>query len=837
MEKKLQEQINESLETASNVKAPDIPVSAEPTVYNPLTSNWSIFGYVLIGLAVLTLVLTQGRLEVFNAGFFGLHTMTFVLGLGALFSYKNETKWFPTRLNLIFVWLVFFQAMAFVFNKEMTVFPPSVMWLQVLLGAHAATLIALTFRDFLPEKVLNALFFLLGVGFILDIYFLISTASLLIFGFAGLLFLGLSIYAYAPLFKVIYTLIFVVKSVPHGRKLGTYFAAGASFSIITTLIFVGFWTNMSQKAHLAHQNTQSPLPAWVRVAQVLPPSVMTEKLLKSGLSGRAGGGFLGGDFDANNDRFHDPLVWIANQIKPLPELSEDERSNALRAIFDARLEAERRLWSGDNLKTATVKTSVGLFPAHRLAFTELELTIENTSKNRSWDRNEAIYTFRMPEGGTVTALTLWVNGEPCEGILTTKEKAAAAYETIVGREMRDPSVVHWQEGNSVSVRVFPCTPEEARHVKIGFTIPLKKEANSLIYKNIEIEGVPMTDAKTELIVQNAPPELVASNEMLTEKISNYDPDWTLKMPCPPLANDGFSFNGKAYKLAETTPLYLPFDAAKIWLDVSKAWSKADFDKVWAMTKHKPVFVFDEHQPVQLTEDNHAAYFDKAHGLNFSVFPIHRVAATDLVIAKSKPSAPNFTDLKGSVMADEMARLLPLAIPVRVFCLNNESSIYLKTLQELRVTHQTGGDLATLQRILTEKTFPITIETPTQFALPNNQLAVVETTEKTATGAPDHLLRLFAYNKILAMTGKNYFRDSVITEGGTPLAQLANVVSPVSSLIVLETQADYDRFDIQKSKDTLGNAALNKAGAAPEPHEWALLLLGLSVMVWVRWRRM
>jgi XrtN system VIT domain protein len=125
--------------------------------------------------------------------------------------------------------------------------------------------------------------------------------------------------------------------------------------------------------------------------------------------------------------------------------------------------------------------------------------------------------------------------------------------------------------------------------------------------------------------------------------------------------------------------------------------------------------------------------------------------------------------------------------------------------------------------------------------------------KIGGDAPDHVLRLFAYNKILAAVGRNYYKKPTIETAEEPLvlpkkqgdfdlkdalllAEKAHIVTPISSLIVLETQADYDRFDIKKSKNALGNAALNNAGAAPEPHEWVLILLAFGVILWTIRRR-
>jgi XrtN system VIT domain protein len=79
-------------------------------------------------------------------------------------------------------------------------------------------------------------------------------------------------------------------------------------------------------------------------------------------------------------------------------------------------------------------------------------------------------------------------------------------------------------------------------------------------------------------------------------------------------------------------------------------------------------------------------------------------------------------------------------------------------------------------------------------------------------------------------GKDFFNEKHIREDLLQQAQTAYIVSPLSSLIVLETQADYDRFDIKKSKNSLENASLKNAGAVPEPHEWALIII-LILSVW------
>ena len=67
------------------------------------------------------------------------------------------------------------------------------------------------------------------------------------------------------------------------------------------------------------------------------------------------------------------------------------------------------------------------------------------------------------------------------------------------------------------------------------------------------------------------------------------------------------------------------------------------------------------------------------------------------------------------------------------------------------------------------------------------------------------------------------------------AKMAYVLSPVSSLVVLESQHDYDRFNIHDTENSLKNASMNSKGAVPEPHEWALIVIALLVLLYLRFQ--
>jgi XrtN system VIT domain protein len=128
--------------------------------------------------------------------------------------------------------------------------------------------------------------------------------------------------------------------------------------------------------------------------------------------------------------------------------------------------------------------------------------------------------------------------------------------------------------------------------------------------------------------------------------------------------------------------------------------------------------------------------------------------------------------------------------------------------------------------LADQTFPLTEESDESIVLHAADMTItkVKAKEPIENNAPDHLARLYAYNNIMRRVGSHYFNDDYINDSLVDEAATAYVVSPVSSLIVLETQKDYERFGIAEKDNSLLNASKNSAGAVPEPHEWALIIL-------------
>ncbi|MCC6727070.1 MAG: XrtN system VIT domain-containing protein, partial [Saprospiraceae bacterium] len=552
--------------------------------------------------------------------------------------------------------------------------------------------------------------------------------------------------------------------------------------------------------------------------------------------------FPSGTMTTDGQVRHDPIVSIARAFSKNGGLGPDQAMQLKSAMFESRHNTEPRLWSGDDLRTNDVVTNVEFFPEHRLSYTEKNLTIKHLG---GWpETQEAVYSFYMPEGGVVTSASLWINGKEEKAILTTKAKADEAYKTIVGQERRDPLLVTWREGNRVTARIFPCSPQELRQFKIGITAPLRFEEGKLIYQNIPFDGPAADDAQETIrlvgdIVPTKSSFALEENGNYKQYQGKYLADWTMELAAPPLSEAPFSFNGKTFQLRPLPAAMEPFSYRRTYLDLNSAWSKREFNQILDKLKGKEVYVCPK-GCVQVVEANKDELFRQMSQLNFSIFPIHKIESPSdaVVITKSAGGTPTPGDLTGSAYFEQFAAFYKdQAKPIRVLDFGEKSSLWFNALSASRAVQKVVLPKDDALQMLENQQFPsnqedaetIVIE---QAGIKIKQLQSSEGSHK----APDHLMRLFVYNDLMKTLGKRYFDISGAEEELLSTAQEAWVVTPFSSLITLESQADYDRFEIQGPEgNSLKNAAISNSGAVPEPHEWLLAFICLA-LTWVLYQR-
>lgn len=769
--------------------------------------------------------------------------------------------WFGGRLRRgreglhpLFLFLILFFISAWSLNREMSVFEDSTNWFSILQIILCVNYIAFAFFQSFPRIVRYVLCFILGIAVVTFIYLSFYLMPLYAISLAASPLLGMSLHTFVPAMFTIYTIILVNRVSLGNKKYWIGFMSGSGSVIIILIIFLVQWSGVAKTINSTYRKAtvaeSEGLPAWISVAQNIPSGWVAEEVLKADLvysvpsDNSEFSFFRMPERNFGEERKHDPLVMIAVFFAGKSNLSFEQRISILKSIFDSRHQAQDRLWSGKNLYTEEVKTTAQIWPQFSIAYTEKLITVTNAAQRSRNNEEEGIYTFHMPEGSVVTALSLWIEGKEEKGILTTKEKADSAYKTIVGYERRDPSVVHWQEGNTVSIRVFPVMSGESRKFKIGITSPIRHLNDKLIYENIYFDG-PNSSSATEVVeikFEHLPKDFVQP-AVFTSKGSNsfkrsekYKSDWSIQFGAVNISAGTFSFDGKAYSVRPYQKQRALINIRDVYLDINSSWTKDEYDNVLGFLQSRNVFVYDN-RLVQINEKNKDQLFKKINESHFSLFPFFKISdvSNSLVITKSTAVSPNMDDMIDSRFMNSMRQYLSINGKIRLFNMGKELSPYIKTLKEYRVFQYEHGDLQLLKGLLAKNHFAEDLENDNQVIIDNAELAIVQSDGAIQSDAPDHLMRLFTYNHILQKMGTRFLTADTLNTDLVDEAKKAYVVSPVSSLVILETKKDYERFNINDSSNSLKNASANSKGAVPEPHEWALIILAVIVLLYLRFQ--
>ena len=773
------------------------------------------------------------------------------------FNSENYASGQSVRWLGLLLWLI----SAYALNREMAVFQQSTEWLCWALVAVGLAMVSYTWKDSLSVRWQQVLYATLAFGWWLFAYMSLYIVGLYPISIPMLLGLGLSIHTFVPLAFAITLGKRLWEDAQREEHLRLGVVIGLTAPLIAVGVFLTGWiqtlSHIEQTKQEATIRKTSDLPDWVLIAQHLKPGWITNRLLLSNrvydrgrfLEGASWG--LGNLTSLDDVRQHDPLVVLASQVYPTDVLSDTEQLALLKTLSAERHGTEEKFWTGRHLVTKEVVSQVRIWPQFRLSYTEQTVRIRNQARNTT---EEALLTFHLPIGSVVSSMSLWINGKEEPAYLTTVAKADSAYRTVVGIESRaiarDPSVVYWQEGNRVTVRVFPCRAGEDRRVKLGITSPLRLDGNTLVYQNPYFEG-PTAESANELVkidFASAPTNLQTPwlfsrlTDNTLQHQGDYNPDWSLRFQAPPLSTEAFALDGRTYQMEAFRPTLESFKPTDVFLDVNTEWTEAEFGTTYraATQANSKVWVFMDGL-YQLTDQNLNATYGQLKSQPFSLFPVYRIPnpATALLVTKGTKTSPLLADLRDSHFADRFGLMAKQTATLRTFCLNSTLSPYIKSLAELRVLNVMQGTSDDLTIFINQThQFPRQSDEPDRIVLPEAGVSIREqqaSLVKVST-APDHLARLFSYNHLLQQIGRHYFVKNYQTDTLIQEAQRAHVVSPLSSLVVLETAKDYERFGIKKDHSGLDNATLKEEGAVPEPHEWALLGMVLGMIGYLIWRK-
>ena len=103
--------------------------------------------------------------------------------------------------------------------------------------------------------------------------------------------------------------------------------------------------------------------------------------------------------------------------------------------------------------------------------------------------------FPVPDGATVCAYALEINGTMIPGVVTEKEKARVAFESEKAKRI-DPGIVEHVKGNIWKTRIFPLLPNTPRRASVDYIIPVEKPVATKVYEKDGddiFEGVASTE--------------------------------------------------------------------------------------------------------------------------------------------------------------------------------------------------------------------------------------------------------------------------------------------------------------------------------------------------------
>jgi XrtN system VIT domain protein len=685
-------------------------------------------------------------------------------------------------------------------------------------------------------------FFINGFSFLLIIYYAIFLIPIMPISLLGILALGLGFYVLVPMIVLIAHSLILTKALNGNNRI--LFAGGMAV-VFAGMAFFTVMLHLESKKLSAGSVTKSfenneDLPTYITISQNLKPNFFNEILLKKDIVYISTDNFFefrsfnsfGNNKQYNERKTHNPLVNIAYLFSKELQLSGDDRINILKSNFDKRLEAEEQLWSGKDLITKNIKEDIKIYPTERLAYTEI--TMDIACEKESWGQREAIYSFQLPEGAVATSLSLWVNGIERKGILTTKEKAETAYRQIVSIEARDPSLMQWKEGNKVVVRVFPITHDLPRTFKCGFTTPLKVEGNEMKYQSLNIKGPNISNAETVSRIQmygnekfKADKNFELENNFYINESTGLD-NWQATIPLSSQANaTSFVWKEKVYEIKPIQKEITAFTPSEIILDLDNNWESEELKEI-VNQKGRKYFAYINNEKREVSTANYKGILSQFETLNYSLLPLFKLQQNSLIIIKPGRFSANFEELQDSNYLANLKEGTKQR-QLKVINISEEINPFWQTVKEQRYVKYLKTDLKNCISLINKNQF---ISFPTAENKVNVEASNISIEEKpkiaSSSNGSNHIYRIYAFGKILEEQVKIQ-GDSLAKNQYISLAKEANIVTPISSLIVLETDADYKRNGIEKNVNTLGNAAINNDGAVPEPHEWLLIITGILLL--------
>lgn len=107
-------------------------------------------------------------------------------------------------------------------------------------------------------------------------------------------------------------------------------------------------------------------------------------------------------------------------------------------------------------------------------------TVNQVFKNTENRQVEALYTFPVPRGASVSNFSMWINGKEMVGEVVEKKRAREIYESYKVTR-RDPGLLEQVDYRTFDMRVFPIGPKAEQRVQVTYYQELDFDHNRATY--------------------------------------------------------------------------------------------------------------------------------------------------------------------------------------------------------------------------------------------------------------------------------------------------------------------------------------------------------------------
>jgi len=164
--------------------------------------------------------------------------------------------------------------------------------------------------------------------------------------------------------------------------------------------------------------------------------------------------------------------------------------------------------SGDALELQLRKLTVDVTTHPGTVHSHLSMEIASPGEGQS----EAVLRLPVPRGAAVTNAILWVNDRPMRGAFVERQRANDIYTSIVTRR-RDPALITWDGPGWIGVSIFPLEKNTARRFeldwiepaavaddRIQYRVPIVAERDRLIGRAaLKVDGTKVRNSEQDLV--------------------------------------------------------------------------------------------------------------------------------------------------------------------------------------------------------------------------------------------------------------------------------------------------------------------------------------------------